>query len=149
MPYYESVFIARQDISAAQAEALADGYAKLIEEQGGRIARREHWGLRSLSYRIAKNRKGHYVLFNFEAPAGTVSELERQMRISEDVIRYMTLRTETLEEGPSVMTHGRSGADRPRRGDDRPRRGDDRPRRGEGEGPRDKAPANGEEGTQT
>lgn len=136
MPNYESVFIARQDISASQVEALADGFAKLIEDQGGSITRREHWGLRILAYRIKKNRKGHYVLFNMDAPSAVIHEMERQMRINEDILRYLTLRVEEPEEGPSAMLQSRSGPERGRgdrgRRDDGPRdRGDrgDRPRR--------------------
>ncbi len=137
MPYYESVFIARQDISGPQAEALTDGFAKLIEDQGGQVAKREYWGLRSLAYRIKKNRKGHYMLFNIDGPAGAVQEMERQMRLHEDVLRYLTIRVDALEEGPSMIMQGRSGRD-DRRRDDRPRRDsgssdrggrDDRPRR--------------------
>ena len=81
MPLYENVFIARQDISGAQAEALADGFVQLIAEQGGEVKKRENWGLRNLAYRMNKNRKGHYVLFNIEAPAAAIAELERTMRI--------------------------------------------------------------------
>jgi len=116
MPLYESVFIARQDISAPQVEALADDFAKIIEDQGGRIAKREHWGLRSLAYRIKKNRKGHYVLFNMESPAEAVQEMERQMSIHEDVLRYLTLKMDELDPEPSVIMQrgARDDRDRPR-----------------------------------
>src|SRR5438876_6492499 len=118
MPLYENVFIARQDISGAQAEALADGFVQLIAEQGGEVKKRENWGLRNLAYRMNKNRKGHYVLFNIEAPAAAIAELERTMRINEDVVRYLTLRVDTLEEGPSpIMQNRGSREDRPRRSD--------------------------------
>lgn len=117
MPYYESVFIARQDVSAPQVEALADGFVKVIEAHGGQVTRREHWGLRSLAYRIKKNRKGYYVLFSIDAPVEAVHELERQMRINEDVLRCLTVRVEALEEGPSVVMQARSG-----RGEERGRR---------------------------
>lgn len=124
MPYYETVFIARQDISATQVETLADAFKKTIEDQGGQIAKREVWGLRPLAYRMNKQRKGHYVLFNIDAPAPAVHEMERQMRINEDILRHLTVRVEALEEGPSAMMQMRAG-----RGDDRPRR-DDRVRAG-------------------
>ncbi len=118
MPLYENVFIARQDISGAQVDALADTFTQLIGEQGGEIKKREYWGLRNLAYRMNKNRKGHYVLFNIDAPAPAIAELERTMRINEDVLRYMTIRVEALEEGPSpVMLNRGSREDRPRRGD--------------------------------
>ncbi len=117
MPYYESVFIARQDISATQAEGLADDFTKIIEDKGGKVAKRESWGLRNLAYRIKKNRKGHYVLFTIDAPSEAISEMERQMRLHEDVLRYMTIRVDELEEGPSVMMQNKGGRDeRPRRG---------------------------------
>src|SRR5438874_3193190 len=130
MPLYENVFIARQDISGAQVDALADGFTQLIAEQGGEIKKREYWGLRNLAYRMKKNRKGHYVLFNIDAPAAAIAELERTMRINEDVLRYLTLRVETLEEGPSAVMQSRgSREDRPRR--DRDRYGEGRDRFGE------------------
>jgi small subunit ribosomal protein S6 len=127
MPLYENVFIARQDISGAQVDALADGFTQLIGEQGGEVKKREYWGLRNLSYRMKKNRKGHYVLLNIDAPAAAIFELERTMRINEDVLRYLTLRVETLEEGPSpVMQNRGSREDRPRRDRDRDRYGEGR-----------------------
>jgi small subunit ribosomal protein S6 len=119
MPLYENVFIARQDISTAQVEALTETFATLVAEQGGKVEKREYWGLRNLAYRIKKNRKGHYVLFNLDAPPGAVSELERNMRINEDVLRYLTVRVEELEAGPSAVlqNRGRDERDRgPRRG---------------------------------
>ena len=130
MPLYENVFIARQDISGAQADTLADTFTQLITEQGGEVKKRENWGLRNLAYRMNKNRKGHYVLFNIEAPAPAIAELERTMRINEDVLRYMTIRVDELEEGPSPIMLNRGGReDRPRRSDrdrydDRGDRGD-------------------------
>jgi small subunit ribosomal protein S6 len=131
MPFYENVFIARQDISAAQVEALADSFSQIVTQQGGQVAKREYWGLRNLSYRIKKNRKGHYVLFNLDAPPAAVAELERNMRINEDVLRYLTVRVEALEEGPSVVMQNRG------RGDER-----DRERGGRrGFGDRDREPA--------
>ena len=119
MTYYECVFIARQDISGAQVDALADSYREMIEQGGGQIAKKEYWGLRNLSYRIKKNRKGHYVLLNIEAPAAAVAEMERNMRISEDVIRYLTVRVKELESGESMMLRSRGSRDSgrgPRRG---------------------------------
>ena len=107
MPLYENVFIARQDISAAQAEALAETFANILAEQGGRVTKREYWGLKNLTYRIKKNRKGHYTLFNIDAPAAAVHEMERNMRLNEDVLRYLTVKVEELEEGPSAMLQSR------------------------------------------
>src|SRR5689334_4261903 len=103
MPLYENVFIARQDISGAQVDALADTFTTLIAEQGGEVKKREYWGLRNLTYRMKKNRKGHYVLFNIDGPAAAIAELERTMRINEDVLRYLTLRVDQHEEGPSPI----------------------------------------------
>jgi small subunit ribosomal protein S6 len=117
MPFYENVFIARQDISGAQAESLADAFTQLIAAQGGEVKKREYWGLRNLSYRIRKNRKGHYVLLNVSAPPAAIAELERTMQINEDVIRYLTVRVEAFEEGPSaMMQRGMSREERSRRG---------------------------------
>jgi small subunit ribosomal protein S6 len=136
LPCYECVFIARQDISTPQAEALADHFTKALDERGGRVVRREYWGLRSLAFRIRKNRKGHYMFLNIEAPAEAVHEMERQMRINEDVIRQLTIRVDTLSQGPSPMMQSRAS-----RGDERGKRddrgrgdrfrggGDDRPSR--------------------
>ena len=132
MPLYENVFIARQDISGAQVDALADTFTQLIAEQGGEIKKREYWGLRNLAFRMNKNRKGHYMLFNIDAPAPAIAELERTMRINEDVLRYLTLRVDQLEEGSSPMQSRGSREDRPRR--DRDRYGEGRERYGE---PRD------------
>jgi small subunit ribosomal protein S6 len=129
MPLYENVFIARQDISGAQVDQLADGFTQLIAEQGGQVKKREYWGLRNLAYRMNKNRKGHYILFNIEAPPAAIAELERTMRINEDVLRYLTLRIEKVDEGPSPIMQSRgSREDRPRRDRDRygePREGRD------------------------
>jgi small subunit ribosomal protein S6 len=123
MPLYESVFIARQDISATQVEALAAKLTGIITEQGGTVTKNEYWGLKNLAYRIKKNRKGHYTLLNIDAPAAAIKEMERNMRIDEDVLRYLTVKVEELEEGPSAML--RSREDRGRRfGDERDDRGD-------------------------
>jgi small subunit ribosomal protein S6 len=128
MPLYENVFIARQDISGAQVDTLADTFTQLVADNGGEVKNREYWGLRNLAYRMRKNRKGHYVLLNIDAPSGAIAELERTMRINEDVIRYLTIRVEALEEGPSVVMQNRGGRDdRQRRSfADRERSGDGR-----------------------
>jgi small subunit ribosomal protein S6 len=115
MPFYENVFIARQDISPAQAEALADTFTGILKERGGDVTKREYWGLRSLTYRMKKNRKGHYILLNIDAPPPAVHEMERNMRLNEDVLRFMTVRVEELEAGPSMMMQRREErADRDR-----------------------------------
>ena len=103
MPLYEHVFLARQDLAQAQVDALAETATKIIEDNGGKVTRTETWGLRNIAYRIAKNRKAHYVALDFDAPAPVVAELERQTQINEDVIRYMTVKVDGHEEGPSVM----------------------------------------------
>ena len=97
MALYEHVLIARQDISAQQAEALNNHLKALLEEQGGKVAKIEYWGLRNLAYRIKKNRKGHYSLLALDAPAPAVKEMERQLSINEDVLRYLTVRVEELD----------------------------------------------------
>ncbi|HEX5183898.1 MAG TPA: 30S ribosomal protein S6 [Allosphingosinicella sp.] len=129
MPLYEHVFLARQDLAQAQVDALAETATKIIEDNGGKVAKTETWGLRSLAFRIAKNRKAHYVMLDFEAPAPVVAELERQTQINEDVIRYLTLRVDAHEQGPSAMMR-RGERDRGERGErgDRGDRGDRGPR---------------------
>lgn len=134
MPLYENVFIARQDVSTTQVEALTDAFATAIEAGGGKVGKREYWGLRGLAFRIKKNRKGHYMLLNLDAPPAAVHEMERLMRINEDVLRHLTVRVEELEEGPSAVLQSRGGRDEGGRGDrgdrgDRGGRRDDRPRR--------------------
>ncbi len=133
MPLYEHVFLARQDLAQAQVDALAENATKIITDNGGTVVKTETWGLRSLAYRIAKNRKAHYVLLDVDAPPGVVAELERQTQINEDVIRYMTIKVDAHEQGPSAMMrrNERSERDRGDRGDRGPRRDrDDRaPRR--------------------
>jgi len=132
MPLYEHVFLARQDLSQAQVDALAEAATGIVESNQGKINKVETWGLRNLAYKIQKNRKAHYVMLNIDAPAGVVAELERQTQINEDVIRYMTVKVDQLEAGPSVMMRksdrdrrgGRDG-ERGERGD----RGDRGPRR--------------------
>ena len=138
MPFYEHTVLARQDISPQQAEALNDTIKHLIEEGGGHIAKIEYWGLRNLTYRVKKNRKAHYALLNIDAPAPAVAELERQESINEDILRFMTIKVDAHEEGPSAMMQKRDRDDRPRREDgDRPfsPRGDRPPRRDDGDRP--------------
>jgi small subunit ribosomal protein S6 len=112
LAYYENVFIARQDISEVQVEDLTKSFTKVINDNDGKIVKTESWGLRTLAYRIKKNRKGHYVMLNIDAPAGAIHEMERQMRINEDVLRYLTIKINAIEEGPSVMMNSRSRDDR-------------------------------------
>src|ERR1700757_2332675 len=113
MALYENVFIARQDVPATQVETLTNQFAELVAAQGGIVQKKEYWGLRSLTFRISKNRKGHYTLMNIDAPPAAVKELERTMSINEDIIRYLTVRVEALEEGPSaVMQRSSEKADR-------------------------------------
>ncbi|OBZ96140.1 30S ribosomal protein S6 [Pararhizobium polonicum] len=123
MALYEHVFLARQDISAQQVDALVEQYKGVLEANGGKVGRVENWGLKSLTYRINKNRKAHYVLMDIDAPAPAVHEIERQMRINEDILRYMTIAVEKHEDGPSAMMQKRDRDDRPRRDGDRPDRG--------------------------
>jgi small subunit ribosomal protein S6 len=103
MPLYEHVFLARQDLSQAQVDALAATATEIIESNQGKVTKTETWGLKGLAYKIKRNRKAHFVMLNIEAPAGVVAELERQTQINEDVIRYMTVRVDEHEGGPSVM----------------------------------------------
>ena len=139
MPLYEHVFLARQDLAQAQVDALAENATKIITDNGGTVAKTENWGLRGLAYRIAKNRKAHYVMLDIDAPAAALAELERQTGINEDVIRFMTIRVDEHESGPSAMMR-RQERDRERgprgdgdrggfRGGDRDR--GDRPERSE------------------
>ena len=133
MPFYECVFIVRQDVPAPQVESLANSFADIVRNGGGKVEKIEQWGLRNLAYRINKNKKGHYVLFNLDAASDAVLELERNMRINEDVLRFLTVRVEKLETEPSAILRKDERAERPGFGDrgDRPDRGDrgDRPRR--------------------
>lgn len=107
MPFYESTFIARPDLSAQQAEALAARLAAIISQNGGAVAKTEYWGLRNLAYRIKKHRKGHYHMFALEAAPETVKELERNLRLEEDVLRYLTVKVDSLEVEPSPLAHSR------------------------------------------
>jgi small subunit ribosomal protein S6 len=136
MPLYEHVIMARQDLSAQQVEELITRLSGIIAEAGGKVTKNESWGLKSLSYRINKNRKAHMTLLNVDAPSAALNEVERQERLSEDVLRYLTIRVEELEEGPSAMMR-KSDRDRDDRGDrggrfgDRDRGGDRGGDRGE------------------
>lgn len=103
MALYEHIFLARQDLSQAQVDALAEAATGIVEERGGKVARTETWGLKQLAYKIEKNRKAHFVMLAMDAPGDTVAELERQASINEDIIRYITIRVDEHEDGPSVM----------------------------------------------
>jgi small subunit ribosomal protein S6 len=151
MPLYEHVFLARQDVSAQQVEELTAQLTGVIEQLGGKVTKLEQWGVKSLSYRVRKNRKAHFTFMNVDAPSAALSEIERQERLNEDVLRYLTIRVDEHEEGPSAMMRK---SDRDRDRDDRGGggfrdRGDrDRGDRGGGfrdrdrgdRGPRDRAP---------
>ncbi|MBN9580590.1 MAG: 30S ribosomal protein S6 [Afipia sp.] len=115
MPLYEHVFLARQDASAQQVEEFTTQITGVIEGLGGKVTKTENWGVRSLTYRMNKNRKAHFMLLNIDAPAAVVSEIERQERINEDIIRYLTVRVDELEEGPSAMMR-KTERDRDERG---------------------------------
>jgi small subunit ribosomal protein S6 len=149
MPLYEHVYLARQDVTAQQVEELTAQFKGVIEQMGGTVAKTEYWGVKSLSYRLRKNRKAHFTLMNVEAPAAALTEIERQERLNEDILRYLTVRVEEHEDGPSAMMRK---ADRDRDRDERrgerrrdrdgrdfegrePREGRDR----EGRGPREDA----------
>ena len=122
MPMYEHVFLARQDLSQSQVDALAQEATKIVEDNEGKVVLTETWGLRTLAYKVQKNRKAHYVMLRLDAPGNVIAELERQTRINEDVIRYTTIRVDEHEDGPSVMMRkndrerggrgGRGGRDR-------------------------------------
>ncbi len=151
MPLYEHVYLARQDLSAQQIEELTGQFKGVIEQLGGSVQKVEYWGVKSLSYRMRKNRKAHFTLLNIDAPPAALAEVERQERINEDVLRSLTVRVDELEAGPSAMMRksdrddrrdgrdGRDGRD-DRRGDDRRRDREARfPR--EGRGPREERSA--------
>jgi len=144
MPLYEHVYLARQDVGAQQVEDLTKHFTGIIEEMGGKVAKVEYWGVKTLTYRMRKNRKAHFTLMNIDAPAAAIAEVERQQRLNEDILRQLTIRVDELEEGPSAMMRK---ADRDRERDDRGSRfgdrgdrfGDrgDRPRRDRDDRPRD------------
>ena len=142
MPLYEHVYLARQDASAQQVEELTAHLKGVVEGLGGSVAKVEYWGVKSLSYRLRKNRKAHFTLLNIDAPSAAINEIERLERLHEDVVRYLTIRVDELEEGPSAMMR-RAERDRDRderRGDrfDRGDRGDRFDRGDRGDRPRDR-----------
>ena len=128
MPLYEHTVIARPDLSTQQAQALSDTFGEILTAEGGKLGKVEYWGLRTLAYRVKKHRKGHYLHLNLDAPAAAIAELERRQRIHEDVLRYLTVRVEKHEEGPSQVMIAKSSRDErgPRRDFDGPRRDRDR-----------------------
>ena len=136
MPLYEHIYLARQDVSPQQVEEMTNTLTEVLTQGGGKVTKNEYWGLKSLSYRIKKNRKAHYSLLNIDAPAPAIAEMERQMRINEDILRFMTVRVDELEEGPSAMLQKRD------RDDDRAERPGGRPGGGGGfgRGDRDSRP---------
>ncbi len=121
MPYYENVYIARQDLTDAQVKTMTEHFEKIITDAKGKIHKTEFWGLKSFAYKINKARKGHYILIEMETEAEALHEMERQMRLNEDVVRFLTTRQEELSDGPSVMMDkgGRDDDRKPRRDDDR------------------------------
>jgi small subunit ribosomal protein S6 len=139
MPLYESTLIARPDISGQQVEGLSEQFQEIVREKGGKVAKTEYWGLRSLTYKIKKNRKGHYLYMQIDAPAEVIAEMERNMRINEDVMRYLTIRVDALDSEPSVVMQSRGARDSRGRGEYRSRDGGEG---GEGrrESPRDVPP---------
>jgi small subunit ribosomal protein S6 len=150
MPLYEHVFLSRQDVSAQQVEELTAQLTGVIEQLGGKVTKLEQWGVKSLSYRVRKNRKAHFTFLNVDAPSAALSEIERQERLNEDVLRYLTIRVDEHEEGPSAMMR-KSDRDRDRddrgggfrdrdRGDRGDRGGGFRDRDRGDRGPRDRAP---------
>ena len=145
MPLYEHVFISRQDLSSAQAEGLVEHFSTVLADNGGKVVESEYWGVKTMAYKINKNRKGHYALLKSDAPSAAVQEMERLMRLHDDVMRVMTIKVEKHEDGPSVQMQKRDERDRGDRGDrpsrddrgpreDRPR--DDRPRDRDDRAPR-------------
>jgi small subunit ribosomal protein S6 len=141
MPLYEHVMLARQDVSAQQVEELTAQLKGVVEQMGGTVTKVEQWGVKSLSYRLRKNRKAHFTLMNLDAPAAVIPEIERQERLNEDVLRYITIRVDELEEGPSAMMR-KSDRDR----DDRGGGFRDRDRGGGGGGFRDRERGGGDRG---
>ena len=135
MPLYEHVFIARQDLSNAQAEGLVEHFSAVLSDNGGKVVESEYWGVKTMAYKINKNRKGHYAYLRTDAPAPAVQEMERLMRLHEDVMRVLTVKVDGHDDGPSVQMQKRDDRERGDRGDrgERGDRGDrgDRPERGE------------------
>ena len=142
MALYEHIFMARQDVTAQQVEALVETYKGVIEAAGGQIVKNEYWGVKSLAYRIKKNRKAHFQFLGIDAPHTALNEIERQMGINEDVIRFMTIRVDTIEEGPSAMLRKREDSER--RDDDFGFGGGRPPRMPSGRAPRGDRPFGGE-----
>ncbi len=138
MALYEHVYMARQDVSAQQVETLTDQFKGIVEGLGGSFAKVEYWGVKSLAYRIRKNRKAHFSLINISAPPAAITEMERQMGLNEDILRFITIRVDEHEDGPSAMMRKREDDDR---GDRRGPRGDRPPRR-----PREDGAPSSEEG---
>ena len=141
MPLYEHVLIARQDLSNAQAEDLIQHFGTVLSDNGGKLVESEYWGVKTMAYKINKNRKGHYAFLKTDAPAPAVQEMERLMRLHDDVMRVLTVKVDAHEDGPSVQMQRRDERDRGDRGD-RPDRGDrgDRPDRGDRFDRGDRAP---------
>ena len=140
MPLYEHVYLARQDATTQQVEELTEQYKTVIEQMGGKVAKAEYWGMKSLTYRMRKNRKAHFMLMNIDAPPAALAEIERQERLNEDVLRFLTVRVEEHEDGPSAMMRK---VDRDR---DRDERRGERRRDRDGRGPRDDDDAPAREG---
>jgi small subunit ribosomal protein S6 len=138
MPLYEHVLIARQDLSNAQAEGLVEHFGAILSDNGGKVVESEYWGVKTMAYKINKNRKGHYAFLRTDAPAPAVQEMERLMRLHEDVMRVLTVKVDAHEEGPSAQMQRRDERERGDRGD-RPERGD-RPDRGDRFDRGDRAP---------
>lgn len=123
MAYYEHVFLTRQDVSSQRVDEIVEHYKDIVETAGGKLGKTEYWGLKSLAFRIKKNRKAHFTLMNLDAPHETVGEMERQMRINEDILRFMTIRVDELDEEPSVQMQKKERDERRRR--ERERRRDE------------------------
>jgi len=155
MPLYEHVFLARQDISQQQVEALTKEFSQIIEEGGGKISKTEYWGLKTLAYKLKKNRKAHYSMFNIDGPPAAVTEMERRMGLSSDILRFLTIRVETHETEPSAQMRKGGDRDDRRDGDRGGFRGDrggfrgDRPPREGGFRGGDRPPREGGEGGST
>ena len=107
MRFYETVFIARQDVTSNQVETLAQHYTSIIKAHGGEVSKTEFCGLRSLAYPIKKNKKGHYILLNIAVQADAIKEMERQMNLNEDVLRFLTIRVDELDNAPSTLMQSR------------------------------------------
>lgn len=134
MPLYEHVYLARQDVTAQQVEELTAQFKGIIEQAGGKVEKMEYWGVKSLSYRMRKNRKAHFTLLNIDAPPAALAEVERQQRLNEDILRYITIRVDEHETGPSAMMRKVDrDRDRDDRRGDRGDRGDRGPRRDHGD----------------